>query len=136
MNNINNLPSALGKWINTELYNAQLYRVLSKSAPDDRSRHILEEFSDDSRDTAETMMKAYKNMTGYKFIPKPLPLKENGSYRSVIRGRIGDEVRLSKMYRNAYMNIQGNYTLRRIVFSAYHNALEHAVTLLELMSGS
>ncbi len=127
------LPEKIGQWINSELYNAQLYRVLSRSAPGDREKQILEEFSDDDQDTADTFMKMYKKMTGYRFIPKPVPIKENGSYRSVIRKRISDEIRMSKMYRNAYMNMQNNYPLRRIVFSAYHSCLEHAVTLLELL---
>ena len=134
MAQISNMPRKIGEWINMELHNAQLYRVLARSAPNDREKHILEDFSDDSQDTAETLMRIYKKMTGYRFEPKPVPLKENGSYRNVIRSRIGEEIRLSKMYRNAYMNMQDNFALRRTIFNAYHTCLEHAVTLLE-MSG-
>ena len=134
MAQISNMPRKIGEWINMELHNAQLYRVLARSAPNDREKHILEDFSDDSQDTAETLMRIYKKMTGYRFEPKPVPLKENGSYRNVIRSRIGEEIRLSKMYRNAYMNMQDNFALRRTIFNAYHTCREHAVTLLE-MSG-
>ncbi len=132
MAQISNMPRKIGEWINMELHNAQLYRVLARSAPNDREKHILEDFSDDSQDTAETLMRIYKKMTGYRFEPKPVPLKENGSYRNVIRSRIGEEIRLSKMYRNAYMNMQDNFALRRTIFNAYHTCLEHAVTLLEM----
>lgn len=133
---ISNMPRKIGEWINIELHNAQLYRVLARSAPNDRDKQIIEEFSDDSQDTAETLMKIYKKMTGYRFEPKPVPLKENGSYRSVVKSRIREEIRLSKMYRQAYMNMQDNYPLRRIIFNAYHTALEHAVTLIEMISAS
>ena len=132
MAQISNMPRKIGEWINMELHNAQLYRVLARSAPNDREKHILEDFSDDSQDTAETLMRIYKKMTGYRFEPKPVPLKENGSYRNVIRSRIGEEIRLSKMYRNAYMNMQDNFALRRTIFNAYHTCLENAVTLLEM----
>ena len=88
MAQISNMPRKIGEWINMELHNAQLYRVLARSAPNDREKHILEDFSDDSQDTAETLMRIYKKMTGYRFEPKPVPLKENGSYRNVIRSRI------------------------------------------------
>ena len=132
MAQISNMPRKIGEWINMVLHNAQLYRVLARSAPNDREKHILEDFSDDSQDTAETLMRIYKKMTGYRFEPKPVPLKENGSYRNVIRSRIGEEIRLSKMYRNAYMNMQDNFALRRTIFNAYHTCLEHAVTLLEM----
>ena len=132
MAQISNMPRKIGEWINMELHNAQLYRVLARSAPNDREKHILEDFSDDGQDTADTLMRIYKKMTGYRFEPKPVPLKENGSYRNVIRSRIGEEIRLSKMYRNAYMNMQDNFALRRTIFNAYHTCLEHAVTLLEM----
>ena len=92
MAQISNMPRKIGEWINMELHNAQLYRVLARSAPNDREKHILEDFSDDSQDTAEALMRIYKKMTGYRFEPKPVPLKENGSYRNVIRSRIGEEI--------------------------------------------
>ena len=60
MAQISNMPRKIGEWINMELHNAQLYRVLARSAPNDREKHILEDFSDDSQDTAETLMRIYK----------------------------------------------------------------------------
>ena len=44
MNKISNMPRKLGEFINTELHNAELYRALSKSAPNNRDKEILEEW--------------------------------------------------------------------------------------------
>lgn len=134
MNKISNMPRKLGEYINIELHNAQLYRILAKSAPNDRDKHILEEFSDDCQDTAEEFMKLYKKMTGYKFDPVPVPIKETGSYRSVLKSKIRDEIRLSKRYRKDYLNTSDNLSLKRTFFNAYHTALEHSVGLIELLN--
>ena len=119
--------------INMELHNAQLYRIIAKSAPNDKDKQILDEFSDDCQDTAEELMRISRKMTGYQFDPRPVPIKENGSYRSVLRSKIRDEIRLSKRYRHEYLNTGDNLALKRTFFNAYHNALEHAVGIIELI---
>ena len=127
------MPRKLGEMINMELHNAQLYRIIAKSAPNDKDKQILDEFSDDCQDTAEELMRIYRKMTGYQFDPRPVPIKENGSYRSVLRSKIRDEIRLSKRYRHEYLNTSDNLALKRTFFNAYHNALEHAVGIIELI---
>ncbi len=134
MNQPGSLPRRLGEYINSELHDAQLYTILSRSAPSDRDKEILEEYSDDCRDNAGIFMKLYQRMTGYKFTPKPVPMKENGSYRAVLKGRIREEIRLSKKYRREYLSISDDMQLKRAFFNAYHNSLEHAVGIIELLS--
>ncbi len=134
MNKISNMPRKLGEFINTELHNTELYRALSKSAPNNRDKEILEEFSDDCQDNAGEFMRIYKRMTGYKFDPRPVPVTETGSYRSVLRSRIRDETRLSKKYRREYMITSDNLALKRAFFNAYHNSLEHAVGIIDLLN--
>lgn len=133
MNKISNMPGRLAEMIQQELHNVRLYRVLSRSAPNDRDRQTLEEFSDDCQDTADEFMRMYRKMTGYPFHPEPIPLKENGSYQHVLHERIREEIRLSKRYRHEYLNTGDNYSLRRTFFNAYHTALEHAVGIMELL---
>lgn len=134
MNKISNMPKTLGEFINAELHHAELYRALSKSAPNARDREILEEFSDDCQDNADELMRLYKRMTGYKFEPRPSPVTETGSYRTVLRSRIRNETRMSKKYRREYMNTSDNLALKRAFFNAYHNSLEHAVGIIDLLN--
>ncbi len=133
MNNNGNLPRQLQQYINNELHDAQLYRILAKSAPSERERRILDDFSADSKNTADALMTAYRTMTGYTFEPHPEPIKENGSYRSVLKSRIREETSASRNYRRHYMNTNDNLKLKRTFFNAYHNALEHAVGIVEML---
>lgn len=133
MNNISNMPRLLQSYINDELHNAELYRILAKSAPNERDKHVLEEFSQDSRQTADAFMSVYRSMTGYPFEPNPAPIKENGSYKSVLRSRIRDETEASKRFRREYMNTSDNLKLKRAFFTAYHNALGRAVGIIDLI---
>ena len=94
----------------------------------------LEEFSDDCSDNAQEFTKLYKLMTGTAFVPAPTHLSENGSYRNILRSRIREEIRLSKKYRREYLSCGDRLPLKRAFFNAYHNALEHAVGIIELCS--
>ena len=134
MNKISNMPRKLGEYINSELHDAQLYKALSRSAPNDRDKEIFEEFSDDCSDNAQEFTKLYKLMTGTAFVPAPTHLSENGSYRNILRSRIREEIRLSKKYRREYLSCGDRLPLKRAFFNAYHNALEHAVGIIELCS--
>ncbi len=129
MNNFSSRPQRLQMCINRELYNSDLYRILSRSAPNEDEKKEMENFSEECRETAETFMQIYRSMTGYQAKNEPEPVKESGSYRTVLRSRIRKEIELSKMYRCDYMNTNDHYHLKRTFFTACHNALCRAAIL-------
>ncbi|MBR2176028.1 MAG: hypothetical protein IJ861_03665 [Clostridia bacterium] len=133
MNRPSNMPRQLKQYINTFLHAAELYRILAKSAPNDQSQKTLENFSEECRKSADGFSAAYRSMTGYTSDPKPMPIKETGSFRSVLRGRIPAEIDLSKRLREDYLSCGDNFRLKRTFFNAYHDALARTVSLIEML---
>ncbi len=133
MNNVSNMPRRLREYINSELYNAELYRILAKSAPSEREKKIIENFSEENQRTADAFMSIYHSMTGYSCEPEPASIKESGSYKTVLRSRIGIELEDSKCYRQEYMNTIDNYRLKRAFFSAYNEALCRSIMIIDLI---
>lgn len=135
MSNFSSIPRQLQDYINEELYLSELYRILSRSAPNEEDRKRLEDFSEECRTTAESFTQLYRSMTGYRLEYHPEPVKESGSYKAVLRSRIRKEMELSKRYRCDYMNVNDNYHLKRAFFMAYHNAMCRAVGLVDMILG-
>lgn len=133
MNNVSNMPRKLREYINSELYNAELYRILAKSAPSECDKNILESFSEENRRTANTFMSIYHSMTGYLCEPDPATVKESGSYKTVLRSRIKAEITDSQCYRQEYMSVSDNFKLKRAFFSAYNEALCRSVMIIDLI---
>ena len=96
---------------------------------------MLDGFSHECQQTAEELSGSYRAMTGYISENEPVQIKETGSYRSVIRGRIGAETGLSRQLREVYMDTN-NYRLKRIFFTAYHEAFERSLILMEMLINS
>lgn len=124
-----NMPSELMKVINRELHNAELYRILARSAPDEEARAALDRFSRECRESADTFSRLWSVMTGKRFEPMPEPVRESGSFRSVLRGQIRRELASSALYRELYMRVSDNMKLKRALFTAAHNAMLRAASL-------
>ncbi len=133
MNNVSNMPRKLREYINSELYNAELYRILAKSAPTERDKNTLEKFADENNQTANTFMAIYHSMTGYSCEPEPAPIKESGSFKTVLRSRIKIEITDSQCYRQEYLNVSDNFRLKRAFFSAYNEALCRCIMIIDLI---
>ncbi len=133
MNNVSNMPRKLREYVNNALYNAELYRILAKSAPTEGDKNTLEKFADENRQTADAFMAIYHSMTGYSCEPEPSPIKESGSYKTVLRSRIKIEIADSQCYRREYMNISDNFKLKRAFFSAYNEALCRCIMIIDLI---
>lgn len=133
MNNAVNRAKQLQKSINMLLHDSELYRIMAKSAPGEQSQAILEDFSTDCRRSADEFMNIYRTITGYRFEPRPLPVKETGSYRSVMKMRIPAELRASRRFREEYLSAGDNFRLKRAYFNAYHEAIERAVGMTEML---
>lgn len=126
------MPKRLQTYINAELHDAELYRMLAKSSPSEEAKNLLTEFADSEQKHADEFLRIYKMMTGYSFEPEPLPVTESGSYRSILKNRILDEKRDSEKYRKEYMKTD-NYHLKRAFFNTFNDELLHAIGLIYIL---
>lgn len=133
MNRPSNMPRRLKDYYSSFRRISELYRMLSRSAPNEREQKMLDEFSHECHHTAEEFAGAYRAMTGYRLDEPVPPVKESGSYRSVIRGRIPAEIGLSRQLRTDYLSVNDNYRLKRTFFTACHEALERSALLTEML---
>lgn len=127
------MPKKLQKYINSELHDAELYRTLAKSLPNEESKNIIMKFADDEQKHADEFLRIYKMMTGYSFEPEPAKVTENGSYRSIMKNRIADETKDSEKYRNEYINTNDNYHLKRAFFNAFNDEIRHAIEIIYIL---
>lgn len=127
------MPKKLQSYINSELHDAELYKILAKSSPNEETRAILLNFADTEQKHADEFLRIYKMMTGYSFEPEPLPVTENGSYRSILKNRIIDEIKDSKKYRADYLKTGDNLNLKRAFFNAFNDELHHAVEIIYIL---
>lgn len=72
-------------------------------------------------------------MTGYNFEPSPPPVRDKGSFRSIIKDRVLDEINNSNEYMREYMNTSDNFRLKRAFFQAYNDDMNHASKLLLIL---
>lgn len=127
------IPKRLQEYINAELHDAELYRILAKSAPNEETRTILLRFAKNEQEHSDEFLRIYKLMTGYTFEPEPLPITESGSYRSILKNRILDETKDSDKYRREYMKINDNFKLKRAFFNAFNDELRHAIEIIYIL---
>ncbi len=127
------MPQRLREYADNALYSAELYRILAKSAPTENDKKTLEKFADENRKTADTFMEIYRFMTGYSCDVEPAPVRESGSYKTILRSRIKNEVADSGCYRREYMNVSDNYKLKRAFFSAYNEAVCRCIMIIDLI---
>ncbi len=127
------MPKKLQTYINSELHDAELYRILAKSSPNEETKNILLGFADTEQKHANEFLKIYKMMTGYTFEPEPLPVNETGAYRSIVKNRIIDETKDAEKYRNEYIKIHDNYNLKKLFFTAFNDEMRHAVELMYIL---
>lgn len=126
------MPKKLQSYINAELHDAELYKILAKSSPNEETRNILLRFADDEQKHADEFLRIYKMMTGYTFEPEPLTVTENGSFRSILKNRVLDETKDSEKYRREYMKTD-NYHLKRAFFNAFNDELRHAIEIIYIL---
>lgn len=127
------MPKRLQSYINAELHDAELYKILAKSSPNEETRNILLRFADDEQKHADEFLRIYKMMTGYTFEPEPLPVTENGSFRSILKNRILDETKDSEKYRSEYLKTSDNFHLKRAFFNAFNDELRHAIEIIYIL---
>lgn len=126
--------SEIGEYIVFFLDSAALYDILAKSAPSEGERRELCAFAEECRDTAQQLGIIYRQRSGRIFEPSASQVRESGSFRSVIRSRLRQEVELSRRLRGAYLVSGDNFRLRRSLFSAFNDALCRAVSLSSMLT--
>ncbi|MDD6489769.1 MAG: ferritin-like domain-containing protein [Clostridia bacterium] len=127
------VPKKLQSYINSELHDAEVYRILAKSAPNEDIRNILMRFADNEQAHADEFTRIYKMMTGYSFEPEPVPITESGSYRAILKNRILDETKDAEKYRKDYLQTHDNFNLKRALFNAFNDEMRHAVEILYIL---
>lgn len=127
------MPKLLQKFINSELHDAEVYRILARGAPNEQARKLLQNMSKDEQSHAENFLAIYRSMTGYQLEPSPAPVKDSGSFRSVLKDRFLDEINDSEKYRREYLNAGSHYRLKKAFFEAYNDEMSHAVQILYLL---
>ncbi len=128
------MPKKLQEYINSELYNAELYRSLAKSASNEESKNTILEIAECDRKLADEFIRLYKKMTGYTFEPDPAPINESGTHKAILRGCMNNEIKASEKYRKDYLQTPDNYHLRKAFFNAFNDKLLHSLKLLCLLT--
>ena len=124
----------IGSFIEFQLHSAELYRILSRSAQGDTDKRELEAFSKECKDTADLFSEIYKGMTSYRFEAHPDPIRESGSFRSVLRERLRRETAESKRLRIEYLRVSDNFRLKRALFNAFNDSLCRAVIISGILT--
>lgn len=119
--------------IESELYSAAVYDLLSRSAKDEGERKQLMAFADECRESADEFSACLERMTGRPLKPQPRQARETGTMRTLLKAQIPVEVKRSKKYRAYYLQTRDNMRLRRAFFNAGHQAQERTVGILDML---
>jgi len=128
------VPQKLQMYITAELGDAELYKELSKIAPNDEYRQLLLEFSADEQAHAVRFQKIYKMITGRAYNPVvPKPVIE-GSFNDILRDRVLDESGDFRKYGEQYIITNNNNELKNAYYLARTDENVHALRLLYMLS--
>ena len=133
MNNLPALSARLKQYSAILQYDSRLYRILSRSAPDEKSMNKAQELASQCGNTADALYDIYRSMTRDNSLLQPPSVHETGSFRSVLRSRLSHELSLEADFRREYLSISDNLKLKRLFFNASHSAMSRAVGILDLL---
>lgn len=124
----------LQMYINAELGDAALYKILAQNSPSERDRQLLLEFSEDEQSHAETFKRIYRTLTGRSYNPVVNPPALSGTYRDILRERVIDESADFRKYGEQYLTTENNDMLKDAYYRARTDENVHALRLLYLLS--
>ena len=127
------LQLRLQNYIDAETVDAQLYRALSRIAPDEDARQLLMEFSEDEAGHAAEFRQIYKNLFGRNYSPEVKPPDISMPYRDMLLDRVIDESGDFRKYGQQYI-VTLNPVLKNAYYTARTDENVHALRLLYLLS--
>ncbi len=119
--------------INRQIYSAEQYEMLARSARNEREKSILREYAEECRRSASEFSESLRMMTGIPYRPEIPQVKESGTLRQLLRTMIPLEIRRSKKYRELYLQTRDNMQLRRAFYKSGAEASERALGILEML---
>ena len=134
MNSSMKFPLTIAEHIGFFLNSAALYDILAKSAPSEAERKDLSSFAQECRDTAQQLDRVYRQRTGQFFEAAPVQVRENGSFRSVLRTRLHEELAAARRLREDYLGSGDNFRLKRALFGAFNDAVCRAAALSAMLT--
>ena len=123
----------LQMYIDAETKDAELYRELSRTAPDADDRRLLLEFSNDEQAHADEFKRIYRSITGRSYNPVVSPPVLEGSFDDILRDRVLDESGDFRKYGEQYAMTQ-NRALKNAYYRARTDENVHALRLLYMLS--
>ncbi|MCX8129365.1 MAG: ferritin-like domain-containing protein [Clostridia bacterium] len=120
------------EYIQNELKDSMYYFELSKKAPSQMAKDLLEEFSKDEKTHAEGFVKAYGILTGLMFHSMDVGVQQIPEYSEALKSRFLSETSESKKYSDQYLKTRNQF-LKDLFFSISSSEAQHAMKILLLM---
>lgn len=128
------LIKRLKEYVEDELGDYAYYMKLSKLAPNENDKKILQQIAEDEKNHAATLSNALYLMTGKKHTPPEAERsKPPTNYKQALKGRIANEARDYKKYMEEYIKAPNQHLMNAFLRASTDENI-HALKLLYLLS--